>query len=193
MNVTQTEALPDVLIVEPEIHRDHRGHFLETYRDERYRRELGIETSFVQDNLARSRQGVLRGLHYQHPYPQGKLVQTVCGAIYDVVVDIREGSPTYGRWEVIHLSAESRRQIWVPTGFAHGYVSLDPTTEVHYKCTDVYHPEAQHTLRWDDPEIGVEWPLSEAGEQAPVLSEKDASGQTLQELRAADALPSHVA
>lgn len=189
MKVTRTEALPDVLIVEPEIHRDHRGHFLETYREERYRREAEIETSFVQDNLARSRAGVLRGLHYQHPHPQGKLVQAARGAMYDVVVDIREGSPTFGQWEGIHLTAESRRQVWVPTGFAHGYLSLEPITEVHYKCTEVYHPETQHTLRWDDAEIGVEWPLSEAGEEAPVLSEKDASGQTLEELRAADVLP----
>lgn len=189
MKVIRSKALPEVLVIDPEIHRDHRGHFLETYREGRYRREAGIESSFVQDNLARSRKGVLRGLHYQHPYPQGKLVQALRGAIYDVVVDLREGSPTCGRWEGIRLTAESRRQVWVPSGFAHGYLCLEAITEVYYKCTNVYHPETQHTLRWDDPEIDVDWPLSEVGDEAPVLSEKDASGQTLQELRAADALP----
>lgn len=189
MKVVRAGPADDIRIIEPEVHRDHRGHFLETYREARYRREVGIEQAFVQDNLARSRLGVLRGLHYQYPYAQGKLLQVFRGAVFDVVVDIRTGSPAFGAWAGFRLAADRPRQLWVPPGFAHGYLSLKAPTQVHYKCTDVYHPESQHTLRWDDLEVGVEWPIDEAGEQAPLLSEKDSSGSSLDELRDADALP----
>lgn len=191
MKVVAADQLPDVRIIEPEIHRDHRGHFLETYRAERYRRDLGIDCSFAQDNLVRSRPGVLRGLHYQHPNAQGKLVQVIRGANYDAVVDIRRGSPTFGEWFGVHLSADRLRQLWIPPGFAHGYLSLADPTEVYYKCTEIYHPDCQHTLQWNDPEVGVEWPTEESGVEDPVLSEKDASGSTLEQLLATNALPFH--
>lgn len=188
MRTEPAGPLPDVLVIEPEVHRDHRGHFLETWREPRYR-AAGVEADFVQDNLARSRAGVLRGLHFQHPHGQGKLLQAVRGAVFDVTVDVRTGSPTFGDWFGTRLDDEDRRQLWVPPGFAHGYLVLEAPADVHYKCTEVYHPEAEHTLRWDDPAVGIEWPLAEAGPDAPELSEKDAGAPTLAELEEAGALP----
>lgn len=189
MRVVRPDELPDLRIVEPEVHRDHRGRFMETWREERYRREVGIGDAFVQDNLARSHRGVLRGLHYQHPHSQGKLVQVVRGAVHDVAVDLRRGSPTHGHWLGVRLDADRLRQLWIPAGFAHGYLTLEGTTEVHYKCTETYHPEDAHALRWDDPELDIKWPLEEIGRETPVLSERDAAAYTLAELLEAGALP----
>lgn len=188
MRTFRAGDLPDLLIVEPEVHADERGRFLETFREERYR-EAGIEGPFVQDNLARSRRGVLRGLHFQHPNAQGKLVQVLRGAVHDVAVDVRVGSDTFGRWAGVRLTADNHRQLWIPPGFAHGYLALEEPAEVHYKCTEVYHPESEHALRWDDPAVGIDWPLEEAGPGAPVLSDRDASAPGLEALRERGALP----
>lgn len=189
MKVVRPQELPDVRIVEPKVHRDCRGRFLETWHEERYQREVGIGDAFVQDNMARSRRGVLRGLHYQHPHGQGKLVQVVRGAVYDVAVDLRAGSPTRGQWLGVRLDADCTRQFWIPPGFAHGYLALEEATEVHYKCTEVYHPGDQHALRWDDPELRINWPLEQIGAEKPMLSERDAAAPTLAELAQAGTLP----
>jgi len=182
MQVHATD-LPGVLLVEPKVHRDHRGFFLETYHRDRYT-EHGIDGSFVQDNHSRSTGPILRGLHAQGRRPQGKLVRCVEGAIFDVAVDIRVGSPTFGRWVGYELSAESFRQLWVPPGFAHGFAVVSESAQVEYKCTDLYVPNDELTVLWNDPEIGVEWPLSE-----PILSAKDQAAPTLAELAAAGRLP----
>jgi len=182
MQVHATD-LPGVLLVEPKVHRDHRGFFLETYHRDRYT-EHGIDGSFVQDNHSRSTGPILRGLHAQGRRPQGKLVRCVEGAIFDVAVDIRVGSPTFGRWVGYELSAESFRQLWVPPGFAHGFAVVSESAQVEYKCTELYAPDDELTVLWNDPEIGVEWPLSE-----PILSAKDQAAPTLAELAAAGRLP----
>jgi dTDP-4-dehydrorhamnose 3,5-epimerase len=166
-------ALPGVLLLEPRVFRDSRGTFMETWRERRYR-EVGVSGPFVQDNVSASRRGVLRGLHVQHPHPQGKLVSVLNGEVWDVAVDVRVGSPTFGRWLGCVLSAENARQLWIPEGFAHGFVALADASVVHYKCTDVYRPEAERTVRWDDPAIGIEWPIDD-----PVLSERDLGGSLL--------------
>lgn len=174
-------ALPDVLVIEPEVYVDARGFFLETYHAERYA-AAGITGPFVQDNHSRSVHGTVRGLHLQVVRPQGKLVRVIAGAIFDVAVDVRRGSPTFGRWVGVHLSADNFRQCWVPKGFAHGFSVLSPFAEVEYKCTDLYDPTGQLGLAWDDPSIGVAWQIEE-----PVLSARDRENPTVAE--AFDLLP----
>lgn len=173
MNILQTE-IPDVVIVEPRVFGDERGFFLETWQRERYA-QAGIGPEFVQDNLAYSRQGVLRGLHLQNPHAQGKLVQVLRGEVFDVAVDVRRGSPWFGRWVGCQLSAENKRQFWVPAGFAHGYLVTGEDALFNYKCTDLYHPETQFSIRWDDPAIGIAWPLA----AAPTLSDADRDAAVL--------------
>lgn len=166
MDVIET-ALPGVLLVRPRIFRDDRGSFQETWRRSRYA-EAGIDATFEQDNVATSVGGVIRGLHYQQPDPQGKLVMVLAGEVFDVAVDIRKGSPTFGQWTGARLSAENGHQLWVPAGFAHGYATLSERAIFAYKCTRPYNPEGDAAIRFDDPAIGVEWGLDN-----PVLSEKD--------------------
>jgi dTDP-4-dehydrorhamnose 3,5-epimerase len=182
MRITRT-AIPDVMVIEPAVFADERGFFLETYQDRKYT-AAGIAGPFVQDNHSRSRRGVLRGLHYQIGSPQGKLVSVVTGEIFDVAVDLRRSSPTFGRWVGLHLSAADHRQVWVPRGFAHGFYAMSEWAEVVYKVTDYYSPQAERTLFWADPGVGVTWPLS-AGE-APILSAKDAQGLRFGEAPAYD-------
>lgn len=167
--------LPGVLVVEPDVHGDDRGFFLETYHRDKYR-EGGIADAFVQDNHSRSVARTLRGLHAQRTRPQGKLVRAVRGRILDVAVDIRRGSPTFARWYAEELSEDNHWQLWVPPGYAHGFFVLSDGAEVEYKCTDVYLPEDEITIRWDDPAIGVDWRL-DGGE--PVLSQRDAEAPSL--------------
>ncbi len=174
MDVKET-SLPGVLVVEPDKFSDARGFFLETYQRQRYA-EAGLDVDFVQDNHSRSRRGVIRGLHYQEPGAQGKLVHVARGRIFDVAVDIRRGSPHFGAWTGVELSDENARQIWIPAGFAHGFVTLSEEADIMYKCTGIYLPEHEHTIRWDDPDIGIDWPA--AGKPA-VSSEKDEAGQPL--------------
>ena len=170
MKIIPTDTLPDVLVIEPRVHRDDRGFFVETYHATRYR-EAGIDVTFVQDNHSRSVRGTLRGLHWQtDPHPQAKLVRVVDGEILDVAVDVREGSPTFGRWAAVTLSSENFRQLFVPVGFAHGFLTLEPETEVEYKVSDVYAPECEAGFAWDDPDLAVAWPLDG---RAPSLSPKD--------------------
>jgi dTDP-4-dehydrorhamnose 3,5-epimerase len=176
-------AIPGVLIIEPKTFGDARGFFMETYQRERYA-ENGIPSDLVQDNLSYSRHGVLRGLHVQHPHAQGKLVQVFRGEVFDVAVDIRRGSPTFGRWAGAHLSGENGRQFWVPAGFAHGFCVTGEDALFAYKCTDYYHPETELSIRWDDPDIGIEWPL----DGSPELSQKDLGASLLKEVPA-DRLP----
>ncbi len=179
MKIIETE-LPGVYVIEPRLFEDSRGHFLETYQDLRYR-EHGIEERFVQDNLSWSSHGVLRGLHYQLGRPQAKLVTVVRGTIFDVAVDIRRGSPTFGRWIGVELDGESHRQIFVPKGFAHGFCVLSETAAVTYKCSDYYAPADERGLRWDDPGVAVAWPVQE-----PLLSEKDQNYPILDEIAEED-------
>ena len=176
MKVITTE-IPGVLLVEPQLFGDERGWFVETWQQARYA-EHGMPASFVQDNQAFSERRVLRGLHAQHPHDQGKLVQVISGEVFDVAVDIRHGSPYFGRWVGAILSGENRRQFYVPEGFAHGYCVLSDQALFSYKCTDTYHPETQFAIRWDDPALGIEWPLD--GE--PSLSDKDQDAPFLSEL-----------
>jgi len=172
MNVIETK-LPGMLIIEPRVFGDARGYFMESFQAERYA-EAGIAGPFVQDNLSFSRQGILRGLHVQNPRPQGKLVQVLQGEVFDVAVDIRVGSPTFGLWEGVVLSAENARQLYVPPGFAHGFVVTSETALFAYKCTDYYLPQSELSIIWDDPDIGIRWPLND-----PQLSVKDAAGVRL--------------
>lgn len=176
MKVIETK-IPGVLILEPKIFGDERGFFMETYRCEGYA-GLGIPVGLVQDNLSYSRHGVLRGLHVQHPYAQGKLVQVFAGEVFDVAVDIRLGSPTYGQWVGELLSGENKRQFWVPPGFAHGFYVTGEDALFAYKCSDYYHPETELSVRWDDPEIGIEWPL----DGPPELSPKDSDALRLKDV-----------
>ncbi len=175
MQITPT-AIPEVVLIEPKVFRDDRGFFLETFQANKYR-AAGITQPMVQDNHSGSRQGVLRGLHYQIHKPQGKLVSVTAGEIFDVAVDLRRSSPTFGRWVGVTLSAENHRQLWVPAGFAHGFYVLSDWAEVIYKVTDFYDPASERTLIWDDPEVGIAWPLRDG--QKPVLSPKDAQGLPL--------------
>ena len=175
MTVTET-ALPGVLLIEPRVFGDARGFFLERYHAERYA-EVGIPAAFVQDNHSRSGRGTLRGLHFQKRHPQGKLVEVVQGAVYDVVVDVRHGSPTFGEWMGAELSAENHHQLWVPPGFAHGFVVLSESADFLYKCTDVYHPEDEGGVLWNDPDLGIDWPIEE-----PMLSAKDTALPRLRDL-----------
>ncbi|BAO43063.1 dTDP-4-dehydrorhamnose 3,5-epimerase [Thiolapillus brandeum] len=176
MNVLETD-IPGVLVIEPDLHGDDRGWFMETWQERRYA-EAGIRGPFVQDNMAHSRHGILRGLHLQHPHAQGKLVQVVLGEVFDVAVDVRRGSPHFGKWVGVILSGEDHRQLWVPPGFAHGYLVTSNEAVFSYKCTEYYHPETDLSIRWDDPEIGIDWPI--VGH--PSLSEKDASALLLKDV-----------
>jgi dTDP-4-dehydrorhamnose 3,5-epimerase len=169
VNVIETD-LRGVLIIEPKVFGDDRGFFMETWNKERYA-EAGIPTEFVQDNLSFSRKGVLRGLHFQDPNPQGKLVSVLQGEVFDVAVDIRRGSPTFGKWVGVNLSFENKRQLYVPEGFAHGFCVVSESALFSYKCTDWYNSDAEQTLIWNDPNIGVKWPFDN-----PLLSEKDKVG-----------------
>lgn len=168
-------AIPDVLVLEPKMFGDARGFFLESYNRRAFAEATGLDPDFVQDNHSRSARGVLRGLHYQIRQPQGKLVRVVVGEVFDIAVDLRKDSPTFGRWVGEHLSAENKRMMWVPEGFAHGFVVISDHAEFLYKATDYYAPEHERCVRWDDPTIGIEWPLS----GQPQLSAKDMQGVAL--------------
>lgn len=176
MKITPT-LLPEVFLIEPKVFQDERGFFLESYQKERFN-EAGINVDFVQDNHSRSRQGVLRGLHYQIKQPQGKLVRVIMGEIFDVAVDIRKNSGTFGKWVGDYLSAENKKMLWVPIGFAHGIYVTSPQAEVLYKSTDYYAPEWERTIAWNDPAINIQWPTN--GE-FPILSPKDEAGKLLSE------------
>ena len=178
MKVIETE-LPGVLIIEPEVHGDRRGFFVETFQARRYREEAGITHEFVQDNHSRSSRGVLRGLHAQRSHPQGKLVRVGRGEVFDVAVDIDPASPTCGRWVGVTLSDQNHRQLWVPPGYAHGFVVLSDVADFQYKCTDYYYPDDETGIVWNDPDVSVAWPIA-----APTLSAKDAALPMLAELRA---------
>jgi dTDP-4-dehydrorhamnose 3,5-epimerase len=175
MKIHPTE-LQGVSLIEPDVFGDSRGFFLETWNRRRYA-EAGLNVEFVQDNLSYSQRGTLRGLHYQKPHTQGKLVTVLHGEVYDVVVDLRRDSPTFGRWIGIHLAAESRRQIYVPPGFAHGFCVTSEAALFAYKCTDYYAPQDEATIAWDDPDLAITWPVRE-----PILSEKDRRGVRLKDV-----------
>jgi dTDP-4-dehydrorhamnose 3,5-epimerase len=180
MKVIET-ALPGVLIIEPQVHGDVRGFFVETWHAQRYA-EHGLPERFVQDNHSRSSRGVLRGLHYQLQQPQGKLVRVTQGEVFDVAVDIRRGSPSFGQWAGVRLSGENHRQFYVPPGFAHGFCTLSETADFLYKCTDYYHPQSERGVLWNDPDIGIEWPELDVR-----LSNKDRNNRRLRDL--GDELP----
>jgi dTDP-4-dehydrorhamnose 3,5-epimerase len=171
MKVIKTE-IPDVLIIEPRVFGDERGFFFESFNERLWREATGLDVKFVQDNHSKSAGGVLRGLHYQIRFPQGKLVRVISGEVFDVAVDIRKSSPTFGKVEAVYLSAENRRQLWIPAGFAHGFLVVSESAEFLYKTTDYYAPEYDRCIIWNDPDLKIEWPLK--GE--PVLSAKDAKG-----------------
>ncbi|MGO2511200.1 dTDP-4-dehydrorhamnose 3,5-epimerase [Marinomonas polaris] len=177
MNVIKTK-IDGVVIIEPKVFGDERGFFLETFQAERYKVLAGINIPFVQDNHSRSGKNVLRGLHFQKTNPQGKLVRVVRGEVFDVAVDIRKGSPTYGQWAGAILSEENKRQFWVPPGLAHGFVVLSDVADFEYKCTDYYDPSDEGCLMWNDPTVGIEWPEG----IEPILSAKDQLGHILAEL-----------
>jgi len=170
--------LKGCVIIEPRVFGDDRGFFLETFQAARYKQEAGIDLPFVQDNHSRSARGVLRGLHFQKTKPQGKLVRVVRGEVYDVAVDIRKGSATFGEWEGVILSEENKKQFWVPPGFAHGFVVLSDTADFEYKCTDYYDPSDEGSILWSDPDLDIPWPIAN-----PVLSTKDESAKRLVDLR----------
>jgi dTDP-4-dehydrorhamnose 3,5-epimerase len=169
-------AVPGVLIVEPEVFGDSRGFFMETYRVDRYT-AAGISRSFVQDNLSRSSRGVLRGLHLQNPGPQGKLVTVLAGRVLDVAVDVRRGSPSFGQHVAVELTDENRRQLWIPRGFAHGFVVMSDTADFFYKCDAPYSPSDEIVVRWNDPALGIEWGIAE-----PILGKRDAAAPLLAEV-----------
>jgi len=171
-------AHPEVTRITPTVFEDSRGHFMETWQSRRFR-DAGIDAEFVQDNLSESSKGTLRGLHYQIEQPQGKLVRVVSGEVFDVAVDLRRSSPNFGKWVGETLSARNRHQLWVPPGFGHGFLVLSDTAVFEYKCTDFYAPEFERSIRWNDPDIGIEWPL--ADDEQPVLSEKDAAAAFLKD------------
>ena len=170
--------ITDVLVITPDIKSDARGFFLESFRQEEYR-AMGIPGPFVQDNQSGSKQGVLRGLHYQILRPQGKLVRVITGEVFDVVVDLRKSSPTFGKWIGEYLSAKNARQVWIPSGCAHGIYVRSPWADLLYKVTDYYSPEGDRTLRWDDPTLDIRWPLVDGA--PPIMSEKDNQGKLLSE------------
>jgi dTDP-4-dehydrorhamnose 3,5-epimerase len=177
MKIIET-AIPDVKIIEPRVFSDDRGYFLETWNAQGFN-QAGLSSSFVQDNQSKSRRNVLRGLHYQIQSPQGKLVRVVTGAVYDVAVDLRRTSPTFGRWVGVELSEDNHRMVWVPVGFAHGFLTLRDNTQLVYKCTDVYASQHERAIMWNDPDLAIAWPLA-AGEE-PIVSPKDAVGRSLKE------------
>ena len=176
MKVTQTD-LPGVVIIEPKVFGDERGFFLETFQAERYGSLAGISSRFVQDNHSRSRRGVLRGLHVQKQQPQGKLVRAARGEIFDVAADIDPRSPTFGRWVGVTLSDTNHRQLWIPPGYAHGFVVISEIADFEYKCTDYYHPQSETGVIWNDPDLDIAWPIED-----PVLSDKDKRLPTLASL-----------
>lgn len=169
----ERQSLPGVLTIEPERYGDERGFFQETWHMSRYA-EIGVDASFVQDNMSSSAGNVVRGLHLQNPNPQGKLIWVLHGEVFDVAVDLRRGSPTFARWTAVVLTAENRRQLWIPAGFAHGFCVLSDSALFAYKCTDFYAPESELSVQWNDPAIGIDWPVSN-----PVLSDRDAAAPPL--------------
>ena len=170
--------IPDVILIKPKVYEDPRGYFMETYRIDRFSTR-GIPQNFVQENQSRSQRGVLRGLHYQIRQAQGKLVRVIAGEIFDIALDIRRDSPTFGEWVGIILSAENRQQLWLPAGFAHGFYVMSAYAEVVYKVTDYYAPEWERSIQWNDPKLGIDWPLY--NNEAPILSSKDVNGKPLAE------------
>ncbi|MBN3168617.1 dTDP-4-dehydrorhamnose 3,5-epimerase [Pectobacterium brasiliense] len=176
MQVIDT-AIYGAKIIQPKVFGDARGFFLETFEKRRYQEMLDIDVDFVQDNHSRSSKGVLRGLHFQKTKPQGKLVRVVRGEVFDVAVDIRQGSPSYGEWCGVTLSEENKTQFWLPPGLAHGFVVLSDTADFEYKCTDYYDPSDEGCLLWNDPDVGIEWPIAD-----PLLSEKDKLGKLFKDL-----------
>ena len=168
-------ALPDVLLIKPKLFADERGYFFESYNQRAFEEKTGVRAPFVQDNVSHSKKGVLRGLHFQNPQAQGKLVRVLAGEIFDVVVDVRRSAPTFGRWSGQQLSSENALMIWVPPGFAHGFLTLSETADVLYKTTDFYAPAHEHCIVWNDPQLAIAWPL----EGAPLLSPKDRAGKPL--------------
>lgn len=175
MNVIRCD-IEGLLIFEPKVFGDARGFFMETWNQKRYQ-QAGVPATFVQDNLSVSRQGILRGLHFQNPGPQGKFVSVLQGEVFDVAVDLRLNSPTFGKWHAAHLSGENKRQFFVPVGFAHGFLVLSESAMFHYKCTEFYSPKDEMTLLWNDPQLAIEWPMA-----APILSDKDAKGLLLRDI-----------
>ena len=178
MKATRT-AIPDVVLLEPKVFGDARGFFLESFNQRVFREATGVDAHFVQDNHSRSARGVLRGLHYQLKQPQGKLVRVVRGSVFDVAVDVRRSSPTFGRWVGVELSEQNQHQLWVPPGFAHGFLVLSESADFLYKTTEYYAPEHERCIAWNDPAIGVEWPLAATALAAPLLSTKDAAAPVL--------------
>ena len=176
MKVIKTQ-IPDVLIIEPDVYGDDRGLFYESYNKQVFREATGVETEFVQDNHSLSYRGVLRGLHYQIRHPQGKLVRVASGAVYDVAVDLRRSSPTFGRWVGVSLSAENKRQLWLPAEFAHGFLVTSEKAEFLYKTTDYYAPDYERCIKWNDTHLSINWPL----DAEPVVSEKDAHGAAFED------------
>ena len=182
MNVIST-ALPEVLVLEPKVFGDSRGFFFESYNRKTFTADTGLDVEFVQDNHSRSARGVLRGIHYQLVRPQGKLVRAVAGAVWDLAVDLRRGSPRFGRWVGVELSAENQRQLWVPPGFGHAFVVLSETADFLYKTTDYWYPEHERSVVWDDPDLAIDWPLDGA---VPQLAAKDAQAPRLAEAEVYD-------
>lgn len=176
MKIIET-SIPDVLIIGPKVFGDERGFFYESFNAAAFEAATGLKRQFVQDNHSKSQRGVLRGLHYQIQQPQGKLVRVVAGEVFDVAVDLRRSSPSFGRWTGVLLNAENKRQLWIPEGFAHGFVVLSETAEFLYKTTDYYAPEHERSLLWSDPELGIDWPL----DTPPQLSAKDQAGKLLRD------------
>jgi len=179
--VTQT-PLEGVLVLEPKVFGDERGFFFESFNARDFEQSTGVQCNFVQDNHSKSTKGVLRGLHYQVQHAQGKLVRVTQGSVFDVAVDIRQGSPTFGKWFGLELSAENKKQLWIPEGLAHGFLVTSESAEFLYKTTDYYHPEFERSLLWSDPTIGIEWPLHLL-EGAPMLAAKDAAASFLESIR----------
>ena len=176
MKVTES-GIKGVYTIEPDVYIDDRGFFMETFHRERYRKLLGINLDFVQDNISRSSKNVLRGMHFQKNYPQGKIVKASRGEILDVVVDLRKDSPTYGTWESFRLSEKNKLQVWIPPGFAHGFLVMSDSADFEYKCTEYYHPEDELCLMWNDPEVAIDWTIND-----PILTEKDKKGLSLKDL-----------
>lgn len=178
MNIIDT-AIPEVKIVEPKVFGDERGFFFESYSERAFSAAIGRDVRFVQDNHSLSAKGVLRGLHYQIRQPQGKLVRVITGEVFDVAVDLRQGSPTCGHWVGVKLSAENKRQLWIPEGFAHGFLVTSESAQFLYKTTDFYAPEHEHCIAWNDPELAIDWPMTYG--RAPVVSAKDAKGSSIRD------------
>ena len=171
-------SIKDLYVIEPTIFGDHRGYFMETYNENEFKK-AGLNVDFVQDNQSKSKKGVLRGLHFQYEYPQGKLVRVIKGKVFDVAVDLRRNSETYGKWYGVYLSEENKKQFYIPEGFAHGFLVLSDEAEFTYKCTDFYHPEDEGGIIWNDPDIGIKWPIEQIEEV--ILSNKDKRWKLLKE------------